>query len=110
MVGDSGESLQAGPWFGRRGLGVLLWLWLGLVGFSALLAGMVADGCSDSECDTKVQIAWLLLMAAQACVIGVGILIRTRLDGWLRLGVLAGLAVVSPMMILAFVAYVDRFF
>ncbi len=110
MVDGPGDSGRQGPWFTGRWLVVVLWLWLGLVGFFSMLAGMAADGCTDATCDSGVAKAWLVLLAAQAGVFAAGILIRSRLGPRARLGVMAGLAVASPLTVVAFASYVNRFF
>lgn len=104
------DARQSGPWFRKRWLTVLLWLWLGLVGFFAMLAGLVADGCTDSSCDFGVAKAWLVLLAGQAGILVGAIVLRRRLGPNAGLVALVGLAVVSPLTVVTFASYVNRFF
>jgi len=110
MIESSGDSQRSGSSVAKRRLTVVWWLWVGLFGFFAMLAGMMADGCSDAACDSGIAKAWLVLLAAQALIIAGGLALRRRLGSTARLGVLAGVAVVSPLTVVAFSSYVSRFF
>ena len=74
------------------------------------MSGLAADGCTDSTCDTGVTIAWLVLLASQAILLVTGAVVCSRYRSRTRLGVMALLAVVSPLTIAAYISYVDRYF
>ena len=86
-----------------------IWVWLGLVGFFAVLSGMASDGCEDSTCDARVGTAWVVLMAVQAAiVVGAG-LAGKRVGSRLRLVIMSAAAVVSPLTVAAFLSYADTY-
>ena len=106
MVEPTGEPESRA----KRTVTLLLWVWMSLAAFFAMLSGMAAAGCSDSTCDSRVSTAWLLLMGCQAAIVVVGVAVGPRLTDRNRIRLLVGLAVVSPLTIVAFAEYIDQFF
>ncbi|MCB2223699.1 MAG: hypothetical protein KQH83_05930 [Actinobacteria bacterium] len=93
----------------ERVAGRVLWGWLGLTVLFALLAGLVADGCPDATCDTRVQTGWVVLVGFEAAAVAAAAVAGSRLGSRARLLLLAGAGVASPLAIAVFLAYASRY-